>query len=287
MQTVNDNYPKGNVELTDEQLKELALQNMNRDEVRNTGFPTETISLPSQGKVYPAENPLASGQIEMKYMTAREEDILTSPNLVKQGVVIDKLLQSLIVSNIKYDDIVIGDKNAIMVAARILGYGKDYPVEITCPSCGEKSEVTIDLTKLKEKNLSESVKQTSPGVFEFILPHSKRVLEFKILTHGDERAIDAELAGYKKTSSNHSVQKSLTTRLKKLIVSVDGNYDRNYISSFVQNELFALDSRALRSYVKEITPDIEFTVNYTCPSCGHEEEALGFNLDSNFFWPTT
>ena len=286
MQTVNDNYPKGNTELTDAQLKELALQNMNRDEVRNTGFPTEIISLPSQGKVYPVENPLSSGQIEMKYMTAREEDILTSPNLVKQGVVIDKLLQSLIVSNVKYDDIVIGDKNAIMVAARILGYGKDYPVEITCPNCGEKSDVTIDLTKLEEKHLHESVKQTTPGVFEFTLPHSNRVIEFKILTHGDERAIESELALYKKTSSNNSVQKSLTTRLAKLIVSVDGNYDRKYISSFVQNELFAIDSRSLRAYVKEITPDIQFTVNFTCTACGHEEEALAFNLDSNFFWPT-
>ena len=285
MQTVNDNYPKGNAELTDEQLKELALQNMNRDEVRNTGFPTETISLPSQGKVYPAENPLASGQIEMKYMTAREEDILTSPNLIKQGVVLDKLMQSLIVSNVKYDDIVIGDKNAIMIAARILGYGKQYNFEITCPSCSAKNKVSVDLTKLEEKHLSEDLVQTSPGVFKFTLPHSNREVEFKFLTSGDEKAIQKELEFLKKTNTKDSINRELTTRLKRMIVSVDDNYDRNYISSFVQNELFAMDSRALRSYIKESGPDMKFQFNFNCTECGHEEEALALPMGVSFFWP--
>jgi transcription elongation factor Elf1 len=285
MQTVNDNYPKGNTDLTDAQLKELALQNMNRDEVRNTGFPTEIISLPSQGKVYPAENPLSSGQIEMKYMTAREEDILTSPNLIKQGVVLDKLMQSLIVSNVKYDDIVIGDKNAIMIAARILGYGKHYNVELTCPSCNHKNKISVDLTTLEEKHLSEDLEQTSPGVFKFTLPNANREVEFKFLTSADEKAIQKELEFLKKTSSKDSINRELTTRLKRLIVSIDGNYDRNYISSFVQNELFAIDSRALRTYIKESGPDMKFTINFQCTECGHEEEALALPMGVSFFWP--
>ena len=123
MPTVNTNYPKGNFEMSDEQVKELAIQNMQRQEVKSSGFPTEIVSLPSQGKAYPPDNPLSSGTIEMKYMTAREEDILTSQNLIRQGVVLDKLMQSLIVSPIKFNDLLIGDKNAIMIAARILGYG--------------------------------------------------------------------------------------------------------------------------------------------------------------------
>ena len=93
-------------------------------------FPTEMVELPSKGYFYSEGHPLSSGRVEIKYMTAREEDILTSQNLIKQGTVIDKLLEALVVDkSIKMDDMLIGDKNAIMVAARILGYGKNYDIE--------------------------------------------------------------------------------------------------------------------------------------------------------------
>ena len=86
-------------------------------------YPTETIDLPSGGKLYPQDSPLSSGKIEIKYMTAKEEDILTSANLIKKGVVIDRLLDSIIVTEgVGIDDLILGDKNAIMVAARILAY---------------------------------------------------------------------------------------------------------------------------------------------------------------------
>ncbi len=155
MATVNDNYPKNNAtELTDEQLKELALQNYKQQEVYKNKFPTEVISLPSKGILYDATSPLASGQIEMKYMTAREEDILTSANLIKQGIVLDKLFQSMIISTVNYNDIIIGDKNAIMIAARILGYGKDYECSVTCPMCERGSPHTIDLTSVPTKEVT-------------------------------------------------------------------------------------------------------------------------------------
>ena len=286
MATVNDNYPKNNVELSDAEIKQLAIQNMQRQEVRNTGFPTEIITLPSKGLVYPEGNPLSEGEIEMKYMTAREEDILTSQNLIRQGIVLDKLMQSMIVTPINYDSLVIGDKNAIMVAARILGYGKQYEVEIECPNCNVKNKVDVDLSTLPEQNIPESAVMISPGVFEFTLPQTQRVIHFKLLSIGDDKRITKDLEASKKSNKlTGGIDRELTTRLKNSVVSVDGNADRKYIDSFIDNELFAMDSRALRAYMRTITPDIKFEVPFICTECGHEEEALGFTIDTNFFWP--
>ena len=98
------------------------------------GFPTEVLSLPSQGLLYPEDSPLRSGTIDVKYMTAKEEDILTSTNLIEQGVVITKLLESVIANQkLTLDDMLIGDKNALMVGTRILGYGKDYRITLVDP----------------------------------------------------------------------------------------------------------------------------------------------------------
>ena len=282
MSTVNDNYP-----VSDAKLKELAVQQYTQAQVRKSNFPTEMVSLPSQGKVYPEGNPLRSGQIEMKYMTAREEDILTSQNLIRQGVVLDKLMQSLIVSPINYNDLVIGDKNAIMIASRILGYGKDYEIDVVCPSCKEKNRVLVDLTKLPEKNIPDDVKMVNVNEFEFALPQSKRIVTFKMLSHGNEKSMQTELDAGKKVKNSSNVDKELTTRLKYLIVSIDGNKDSKTIDEFVDNELFAMDSRALRTYIKLITPDQKFEIPFACTHCDHEQEALGFAIDTNFFWPTT
>jgi hypothetical protein len=283
MTTVNDNYPK--TEVSDSHLKELALQNYQTQQVRQHNFPTEVISLPSQGKVYPEGNPLASGKIEMKYMTAREEDILTSANLIRQGVVLDKLMQSMIVSPINYNDLVIGDKNAIMIAARILGYGKEYEVSVTCPKCSETNKTTVDLTKLTEKNVSDSIPMQSPGVFELTLPTSKRTITFKLLTHGDEKAVQSELDALKKNSKSDSVDRELSTRLKYAIQSIDGNSDKKSIIEFVDNYLLAMDSKVLRKTMKDVSPDQKFEFEFVCEKCDHVEEALAFNIDSNFFWP--
>jgi hypothetical protein len=290
MATVNDNYPKNNAtELTDEQLKELALQNYKRQEVQKNKFPTEIIELPSKGVLYPASSPLASGQLEMKYMTAREEDILTSANLIKSGLVLDKLFQSMIVSPINYNDLIIGDKNAIMVAARILGYGKDYECSVTCPMCDRESNHDVDLTTLASKPVTVDgpAVMIEPNKFEFILPQSKRTVIFQLLTHGLDTQIEKQLSAAKKAAKKDSVDNELTTRLKRLILSVDGNNDQNYINHFVDNELFAMDSRALRGQIKDVAPDHEFAFNFECPHCGHEEDGLSFPVTSQFFWPGT
>ncbi|NBU99063.1 MAG: hypothetical protein EBS19_12790, partial [Spirochaetia bacterium] len=271
----------------DEKLKELALQSYQQAQVRKSNFPTEMVSLPSQGKVYPESNPLRSGQIEMKYMTAREEDILTSANLIRQGVVLDKLMQSLIVSPINYNDLVIGDKNSILIASRILGYGKDYEIDVACDECNNKSKVVVDLTTLPEKLIPEDIKQINVNEFEFTLPQSKRTVTFKFLTHGDEKAIQTELDVLKKGAKKDAIDPELSTRLKYMILSVDGNQNKEFINNFIDMELFAMDSRALRKYIKECSPDQKFEIPFTCSHCNHEEEALAFSIDSNFFWPNS
>jgi len=238
-------------------------------------FPTEIVELPSKGLVYPEDNPLSSGQIEMKYMTAREEDILSNQNYIEKGTVIDKLLQSLIVSDIDYKDLIVGDKNAIVIAARILGYGKEYKFT----SKGE--EFSVDLSTLENKELNESLYTKGLNEFAYTLPHSKTPITFKFLTHRDDLAIDNELRGLKKLSSKNVPE--LSTRLKYIITSVNGETDRATIRKYVDNYLLAMDSRALRNYVKEMQPDINMST--TIIDSEGDEFTMDIPFTLNFFWP--
>ena len=157
-----------------------------------TKFPTEVVELPSKGYFYPKGTPLASGKVEMRYMTAREEDILTSPNLLKQGIAVDKLLETLIVDKkINLDDMLIGDKNALIVAARILGYGKDYGF-LTFDDDGEEVTAAVDLTSLKDKEIDFDKLPSNTNEFPFTLPNSKREITLKFLTHKDEKELEKE-----------------------------------------------------------------------------------------------
>ena len=250
-------------------------------------LPTETIELPSQGKVYDLENPLSSGTVEMKYMTAKEEDILTSQNLIKQGVVLDKLFESMIVTPLNYGDLFIGDKNAIMVAARILGYGKDYVVEIDDPFApGNKQQVTIDLTQIEHKEVDYSLFEHRKNEFDYELPQSKRVVTFQLMTHKVERDIQTEMKAMNKTTVRTGIDRELTTRLKHIIVAIDGDSGRATINHFVDNELFAVDSRALRAYMKAISPDLDMTFTFVSDITGEVKE-IEIPMDVSFFWPST
>ena len=235
-------------------------------------LPTETVDLPSKGLLYPSDNPLSSGQIEMKYMTAKEEDILTNQSYIQNGTVIDKLLQSLIISKINYNDLLIGDKNALLVASRILGYGKDY----TFTHNGRQE--TIDLTTLEDKVLDESLYTKGVNEFSFDLPHTGYNITFKLLTHGDEIKIQNELKGLKKINRNSSPE--ATTRLKYMLLSVDGNEEKKDIRDFIDNYLLARDARALREHITQIQPDVDLTF---FPDGGGEPTNMPIGL--NFFWP--
>lgn len=237
-------------------------------------FPTEIIELPSQGLVYPKENPLSSGKIEMRYMTAKDEDILTNENFIKQGIVIDKLLQSLIVSKINYEDLILGDKNAVLVASRILGYGAEYTFKYK----GES--ITVNLSELAEKTLDKTIFKPGLNEFEYTTPVAKNVITFKILNGHDEKIIEDELKGLKRLNKNASTE--LTTRLKQMILTVNGDTNKANINNFIQNQFLAKDSKAFRDHVKEISPDIDMT--FTFDNDGLEEKAK-IPVTVEFFWP--
>jgi hypothetical protein len=243
-------------------------------------IPTETVSLPSKGLLYPKESPLSSGKIEMKYMTAKEEDILTNANYIRQGTVIDKLLQALIITPINYDDILIGDKNAILIAARVLGYGKDYTFKYTNQR-GQEIETTADLSQLNERQLDESLFNAGVNELSFSLPKSGNVVTFKLLTHGDEKKIEAEVKGLQKVNPNGSFD--VTTRLKYMITSINGDRDIKSIRDFVDNAFLAPDARALRDYYNKIQPDINLT--FIPDDESYTGEGVAIPISLNFFWP--
>jgi hypothetical protein len=245
-------------------------------------FPTETIDLPSKGLLYPEGSPLAEGKIEMKYMTAREEDILSNTNYLKQGIWLDKLLQSMIISKINYDDLLLGDKDAIILAARILGYGKDYSFRYTFPSSDVEETVTVDLSSLKEKEFDTSlVKESRKNEFTFEFPTTGNVITFKLLTVGDEKAIEKEILGLKKIDPKGSFE--ISTRLKNMIISVNGDYEKKTIREFVDYGLLARDAKALREYISNINPGVD--MSYTHITENGVEEDIVIPVGLNFFWP--
>ena len=238
-------------------------------------FPTENVTLPSKGLLYSEDSPLNKGTIEMKYMTAREEDILTNSNYIENGTVIDKLLQSLIITDINYDDLLVGDKNAILIAARILGYGADYEFELN----GEEHKV--DLTTVKDKVLDKSLVQEGKNEFSYTLPTSKIGITFKFLTHGDENKIAKEVEGLKKFDKTSN--RSLSTRLKHSILSVDGDYEIKHIREFIDTNMLARDSRSFRNYIKESQPDVDLKFETTDRAGKLKEQEIPIGV--GFFWP--
>jgi hypothetical protein len=236
-------------------------------------FPTEEVELPSKGLVYPPEHPLSSGKVEIKYMTAREEDILSNQSYIQKGTVLDKLLNSLIVTEgVKIDDFVVGDKNAVFISARILGYGKEYKVTI------KNTEEIIDLSLLENNSFSEeNIINKGVNEFSYKLESTGDMLTYKLLTGKDEKSIERELSGLKKINKEASPE--MTTRLKHMITSVNGNDEKKHIREFVDTYLLARDSRAFREHVRLTQPDVN--MNYILDS--GEEVAIPIGL--TFFWP--
>jgi len=239
----------------------------------NFKTPTETIDLPSKGLLYPKDNPLSSGKIELRYMSAVEEDILTNRNYINKGIVFDKLMQSLIVTPINYNDLITGDLDALMIAARVLGYGKNYQFKYL----GE--DINIDLSKLENKKFDESL--ITPGVneFKYTLPNTGTEITFKILTRDDERKIQEEIDGLKKLSKELSPE--ISTRLKYIITSVGGDRSIKTIREFIdKRQLLASDSRELRNYIKKIQPGVDQTF---FPQGSDKPITIPLGLD--LFWP--
>ncbi len=235
-------------------------------------LPTEQVDLPSKGLLYPKESPLSSGKVEIKYMTAKEEDILSNQSYIQKGIVLDKLLDELIINkDINHRDLVVGDKNAVLIAARILGYGKEY----SFTWAGE--EQVVDLTELQNNEFDPSNMIDNRNEFAYTLPHSGNELTYRILTGREEAKITREIKGLKKI--NKDANPELTTRLKYMILSINGDEDNKQIREFVDNHLLARDSRAFRTHIRSFQPDVDLTI--TLDSGEEVEVPMGLS----FFWP--
>ena len=235
-------------------------------------FPTEEVDLPSKGLIYAKDNPLSSGKVEMKYMTAKEEDILSNQAYIQKGIVLDKLLKSLLINDkINIDDLIIGDKNALLIASRVLGYGKDYKIIV------KDLEHTIDVSTLDNKPIDESLYEAGKNEFSFTLPTSGTIITYQLITGRLEKAIEREVAGLKKVNKESST--GLSTRYKHMVLSVDGNEEKKYIREWVDTAFLARDSRALREHIKNSQPDVD--LSYILDN--GEEVVVPIGL--NFFWP--
>ncbi len=236
-------------------------------------FPSEEIELPSKGLVYPKDNPLSSGKVEVKYMSAKEEDILTNQSYIKKGTVLDKLLESVLVDKkINVKDLILGDKNALLIATRILGYGAKYEFL----KLGNVH--VVDLTDIENTEFSKKdIVNVGVNEFPFTLPHSKANITYKILDGHDESKIDREIKGLEKINKNNVP--ALSTRLKYIITSVEGDSERKTVREFVDKHLLAIDSRALRDEIRAKQPD----VNLELTDDAGEEVVIPIGV--NFFWP--
>ena len=242
-------------------------------------FPSEMIELPSGGKVYPKDSPLREGKLEIKYMTAREEDILTSQNLIKKGIVIERLLDSLILTKgVTSNDLVIGDKNGLMVAARILAYGPEYPSDVIHPKTGQVTNHIFNLADCEFKKIPKDIDGNS---FEFELPVSKNKIKFKLLTGKDEQDIAKDIKAFEKL--NKEVIPELTTRLRYIVISVDDDDTPGVINNYVQNML-SKDSLELRKEINRVAPDITMEREI---EIGGEMVTVQIPMAANFFWPDT
>ena len=233
-------------------------------------FPTEVITLPSEGKCYPEDHPLSSGELEIKYMTAKEEEILASQNLISKGVVLDKLFESII-----------GDKNAIVLATRILGYGPEYKIQV--PSIEGQTEIQIDLSKVQTKDVDLD-KLNRENIYEWVTPVGKNVIKWRMLTHGDEKMIDTDVRAMNRLNKD-GASAELTTRYRYMIKSVDGKEDTKSIVDFVNNKFLARDTRAFRTHIKELQPDMKMEFEYDNPNTG-EKEMTPIPMGVWFFCPS-
>jgi len=253
------------------------------DQIAGFAVPCDFVMLPSKGRIYPPESPLHNlEELEVRHLTAADEDILTSRSLLRSGTALDTLLDNVIVNkSIKSEELISGDKNAIMTFLRITGYGPEYKVEITCPDCDDDVTTEFDLTKLNMKMLDTDPVASGLNRFDFTMP-SGTVVEFKFLTSKEEKFIADEQDKLKKMT-NSPLDHNITTRLKYQIIAVNGNEDKSYINKFI-SVMNVRDSRAFRKYFDDVEPDMIMKQEFSCVQCGHRGE-VDIPVTVSFFWP--
>ena len=249
--------------------------------------PTDFVNLPSKGIFYPPGHPLHNQEtVEIRYMTAKEEDILTSRALLKEGIALDRMLQNILVDkSINLDTLLVGDKSALVVAARVTGYGPEYATNMTCPACGNTDEFVFDVGNPECNDFQAGVNDfeveiTANNTFLIQLPMTKATVECRLLTAADEKHLMKQIERKNKRKEASGIT---TEQFKAFIVSVNGDDSPITTISFI-NAMPARDARSLRTVYRAIVPNIDLTQDYNCENCGYEA-ALEVPLDSTFFWP--
>jgi predicted RNA-binding Zn-ribbon protein involved in translation (DUF1610 family) len=244
--------------------------------------PTEIVDLPSLGR-YPEGHPLSGKEtIEIRHMTAKDEDILTNRSMLKKGIAIDRLLQNLMKDkNIDARTLYVGDRNAILIHARASAYGQDYKTKIQCPACGETSKFKFDLSDHEvyhgDKWEEFDIEETERGTFKTTLPVSTIVAEIRPLVGLDELKLVKEQKG------KDGLENIITKQMKMFTVSFNG-YTEEHILAHVADNMVATDSRYLRDCFKIISPDVKMEGGFECRHCGHEE-VITVPFGADFFWP--
>jgi len=245
---------------------------------------TSMIPLPSQGKLYPIDSPLASGEIEIKHMTAMEEDILSSLSLIRRGVVLDKLLEACIVdTKIDINEMLVCDRNAVYIAIRISGFGKDYPIQITCPNCNLETKGSTDLGELNVKFLETSPVSANTNLFKYDTEYegTPYSFTFKFITGGDEVKI-TEIQKKLAVSNPDGNSKEVTLRMIAMIQQLNEHKSSETLQFMLPNLPMRL-SKKFRNYVDKIEPQVEMKSNVMCSNCGVESE-VDVPMTSDFFW---
>jgi len=280
---------KASVAVEEEPTEEVKEKGSRKDaserEDAKTGFtvPRDMVLLPSMGKLYGKNHPLHKQEfVEVRHLTAADEDILTSRSLLRSGKALDHLLQNCIVDkSVSIDDLVSGDKNSIMTFLRISGYGSDYEVKMECPSCEDEVQYTFDLSRLSVRTLDLIPEDIEKPLFTIKLPSGNEI-SFKFLTSAEENEI-SEILEVTKRKTNSPLERNITTRYSKQIQSVNGDSSQETINSFVKSMSVA-DSRAFRKFMSDNEPDVIMKQPYTCPMCDHKEE-VDIPIGVGFFWP--
>jgi hypothetical protein len=248
--------------------------------------PTEFVELPSEGRYYPPSHPLqGESSIEIRQMTAKEEDMLTSRTLLKKGIALDRVISSLIVNKaIDPDSLFVGDRNAIIVSTRVSAYGNEYNTKVGCPACGVTQQYSFDLNSAnvytgEDSNTIGVTDNNGDGTFNIKLQRTGVMATFKLLTGRDEKKFLSGMEHDKK----QKIDRSITRQLSGLIVAVDGDQSAEAINYMVSN-MPSADSRQLRLAYRLTSPNIDLTQHFECEECSHEQD-MEVPLNADFFWP--
>ena len=242
--------------------------------------PTQLVELPSKG-LYPPDHPLCgSDTVEINYMTAKDEDILTNRSLLRKGLAIDKLIQNLITDeSIDARSLYIGDRNAIMIYARAAAYGEEYKTKIQCPACSKTSKFSFNLTSHEIYSPDTDVEEITnnhDGSFTVVLPASNVHARIRPMTGVHELEI-------MKSESDNGSETLITDQIRYSVVDFNG-YNDDKTLTFVINNMVAKDSRYLRKWIDHISPDITMKTQFDCPKC-HSSQEVTVPFGTEFFWP--